>query len=238
MGEFSEKISVLNDSEINEIWHKITNYQSVYIDDFLTELNARGLREDFVHKLTDNTLVSIGIKLSEIVNSANVEFVNSIIEKRGIKDLKPNSNNQKRKFNFAIPAGGLGLLIIVLFKLFARTTGENLRQEQNRIENNIEQTFENNCVEISKKLFEKDGALRIELDQIKILNEKNNAEVFHFSKSEKEEKINNLIQNMKVNCIMGIDEVLYRKFNKGLPEYVKESIIHQYHSELNSIFFK
>jgi hypothetical protein len=42
MGEFSDKIINLSDSEMSDIWTNITNYQNIYIDDFLTELKNRG----------------------------------------------------------------------------------------------------------------------------------------------------------------------------------------------------
>jgi hypothetical protein len=215
------------------------------------------LRDDYVYKLNDNTLVTISIKISEIVNSTNTEFINSIVQMRGIEDLKPISKNQKSKVNFAIPTAGVGLLIVVLIKLFARTAGEKINKdnevEKIKLETQIEnqqnlqdqgllkqfqnQSFQNDCFEISNRLFERGGQLRVELDRTKIIIEKYKAEGIEVTNQEKEKMINSLMQSMNEIFLLRIDSVLNTDYNKNLPQNVRDRISNRYFTELKRIFY-
>ena len=127
MGKFAEIITKLSDQEMSEVWQNITNYGGEYIDDFLTELNVRGNRDDYISDLKGLTLVDILIKVENITSPQNIEFLKAKVEDRGLKnsyEFLKNEKKVKKKVNYTLPTAGIALLIVAFVKFFARNADQ------------------------------------------------------------------------------------------------------------------
>lgn len=245
MGEFKDKISKLSDSEMDEIWRKITSYQGSYIDDFLIELNVRGIRDQF--HINDYTLEDL---FSKVKNTENIEFLKSIIEKRGLTSSI--SNIKKKKLNYTIPTAGIGILIVVIIKLLARNAGDdhkNQKEQYNQPSSEIRtpsldtlkssepkeldfEEFKNISVEA---LFEPESELWQRLKLYKSMFEENKSEqgenkkIKDFLKDQAKEDITLMLKKFNTEMIKT------RNLNQIEVDQIKQAITNRYLSELNLI---
>jgi hypothetical protein len=229
MGEFSDKIVILTDNELNDVWLKITSYQSVYIDDFLSELMNRGLRDDYLARLSDLSLISITLKLNKLENSKNVQFLNLHIKERGLSVSESSfvEENNKNKVNYTIPTAGIAILIVVIIKLLARNAGEELKeQSQNNQNNNIEVI-----------LYGEDGILKTKINSYK--HYLDSVKVASPSFLLSAEKINEIIlteENEMKNVIKKIASENFKKKN-DLFEQQTSDFLMTYKIELSRLLY-
>ena len=260
MGEFKEKISKLSNSEMEEIWKKITSYQGSYIDDFLSELKDRNCLDDYISKLKDNKLIDLLVKVDSVSNSENIEIIKTYIEIRGLSQEYFNEKNSKIQKQNEKPTSEvnyrrfiwLGLLILIAlvrFKACDFSNDKNQNEQYNQPSSEIRtpsldtlkssepkeldfETFKNNSVE---ELFVPESELRQRLKFYKSMLEKNKSE-----QGENKEIKDFLKGQAKKDITLMLKKfnaemIKTRNLNQIEVDQIKQAITDRYLSELNLI---
>lgn len=84
MGKFSKIVADKSDLELKEMISSILNFQALFIDDYISEIDKRGLLTDIKKSISDTKLLSLASKLNEISESKSLIVIFNEIQSRGL----------------------------------------------------------------------------------------------------------------------------------------------------------